>query len=174
MNPIINKTNFEKCCEVISDEVFYIKDILNGCSEIVDDEEYHVIVTNRKAKDISFLKIDKCVFNDGDGKKCDFALADDEEIYFVEVKGLERFDSHSKKNKKRAEAKTQLIKTINIFKHNNPKLDLKHTFAVIALYPVLENSYSKIITSKDQIVIDKFVEECGCPNVFEGNQIEFK
>jgi Holliday junction resolvase-like predicted endonuclease len=174
MNTIINKANFQECCDILNEDIFYIKDHLNGRSEISNDKDYHCIVINKKRFDISFLKIDKCVFNDGDDKKCDFALANDEYIYFVEVKGLEKFDDHSKKKNKRKEAKIQLIKTINFFKHNNPELDLKYIFAIIAIYPVLEDSYSKIITLKDQIVIDKFVEGCGCPNIFEGNRIEFK
>lgn len=174
MNNIINKINFKDCCEIINNEEIYIKDIKNNTCVISNKGDFHFNITNKNKKDISFLKIDKCVFNDGDGEKCDCAIADDELIFFIEIKELENFESHHKRSKKRKKAKDQLIETINIFKEKYLEIDLKKVFGVIALQPKIDDNYIKIITSKEQTVIDDFIEKCGCPNVFEGNYIEFK
>jgi hypothetical protein len=174
MNNFVNTDNFPECCENVNEEKIFIKDIVNSQAILSDENNYHFVVVNKQKKDISFLKIDKCVFNDGDGKKCDFALADENHIFFIEVKGLEKFDDHLKKKNKRSEAKKQLIETIKFFKHKYPALDLKQVFAIVALYPVLDDSYIKIVTLKEQLVIDKFIDECGCPNISEGNYLEFK
>jgi hypothetical protein len=177
MNSIINKVNYPNCCAYIEDEIFFIKDEPNGESAISNKDDYHLKVLNRKKQKISFFKIDKCVFNDGDDNKCDCSLANEELIYFVEIKELEFFDdsqkSHNKKSKKRIEAREQLSDTINNLKLVHTELDLKKVYAIIALQPKLEDNYIKIITSKVQNVIDSFIESCGCPNIYEGNVIEF-
>ena len=174
MNKVINKVNFKDCCEVINDEFIYIKDVQKSSCILSNSEDYHFNINNKNKIDISFLKIDKCLFDDGDDEKCDCAIANDDLIFFIEIKELENYDSHQKRNKKRRDAKDQLIATINVFKEKYFSLDLKKVFGVIALQPKLEENYIKIITSKEQNVIDDFIERCGCPNVFEGNYIEFK
>lgn len=177
MNTLINNINYPTCCEIIEDVEFYIKDELNGQSVISNKDDYHIKVINNKNQKVSFLKIDKCVFNDGDDDKCDCSIANPESIYFIEIKELEFFDdskkSHSKKNKKRNEARDQLSNTINKLKLIHTELDMKKVHAIIALQPKLEDNYVKIITSKVQNVIDSFIESCGCPNIYEGNLIEF-
>lgn len=178
MNIVINKINYPNCCEYVFEKEFFIKDTLSGQSVISNKDDYHLKIVNKKVQNISFLKIDKCVFNDGDGNKCDCSVANQELIYFVEIKELELFDdpqkSHSKKSKKRIEAREQLSNTINSLKLVHKDLDLKKVYAIIALQPKLEDNYIKIITSKVQNVIDSFIESCGCPNIYEGNVIEFK
>ena len=124
-----------------------------------------------KFPSIHFLKIDKCVFDDGHGKRCDCAVFNENESYFVEIKELEDFRS-SKRNKKRSEAKKQLIASINDFKAMGT-LDLTQVTAVIALVPSLTERIPTLIKTKDQGVIDDFLTKCGCPNIFEGNHIEF-
>ncbi len=177
MNNIINKLNYPYCCEIINEVEFYIKDELNGQSNISNQNDYHIKVLNKKQQQISFLKIDKCVFNDGDSEKCDCAIANIDIIYFLEIKELELFDnsqkSHTKKSKKRNEARDQLSNSIKSLKLVHPNMDLKKVIAVIALQPKIEDNYIKIITSKVQNVIDSFTESCGCPNIYEGNLIEF-
>lgn len=158
---------------MIVEDYFYIKDIKNKQCIISTETDFHLKILNRNNQNISFLKIDKCVFDDSDKEKCDCLVANEELIYFAEIKELENFDSHSKKSKKRKKAGDQLINTINNFKIIHPEIILKNVFAVIVLLPKLEDNYLKIISLKDQNVIDKFLEKCGCPNVFEGNQIEF-
>lgn len=173
MNSIINLKNYPKCCEIITDDFFYIKDVEKSHCIISNENDFHLKILNPKKQNISFLKIDKCVFDDSDDEKCDCLVANEDLIYFTEIKELENFDSHSKKSKKRKKAGNQLINTINNFKINHPDILLRNVFAVIVLLPKLEDNYLKIISLKDQNVIDKFLETCGCPNVLEGNQIEF-
>lgn len=178
MNNIINKINYNDCCSYIYEEAFYIKDSLGGQSVISNSDDYHVKVVNKNKQIISFLKIDKCVYNDGDSDKCDCVVANNEFIYFIEIKELELFDdsqkSHSKRSKKRVEAREQLSNTIKKLKFQHDKMDLKKVYAIIALSPKLEDNYIKIISLKVQNVIDRFIESCGCPNIYEGNLIEFK
>lgn len=173
MNSIINQDSYPNCCEVISDDLIYIKDIKNKHCIISSENDYHLSILNPTNQNISFLKIDKCVYDDSDDEKCDCLVPNEDLIYFAEIKELENFDSHSKKSKKRRKAADQLINTINNFKIIHPEIVLKNVFAVIVLLPKLEDNYLKIISLKDQNVIDKFLEKCGSPNVFEGNQIEF-
>lgn len=175
MHRVINSSNFKNCCEKLEagKKNFYIKDVKESSSVLASEQDHHVRVINNSNKDIFFLKIDKCVYDDGDEKKCDFALANDDKAFFVEVKELERFDDSKKRNKKRSEAKQQLIKTINLFKEKYPGQSLMSVVAVIALLPKLEDDYVKILSVKDQLVTAAFIDECGCPNIYEGNLIEF-
>lgn len=173
MNSIINQNSYPNCCEIVNEAIIYIKDIEKNQCVISSENDYHLKILNLKNQNISFLKIDNCVFNNSDDEKCDCLVANQDFIYFAEIKELENFDSHSRKSKKRKKAGDQLINTINNFKILHPDILLKNVFAVIVLLPKLEENYLKIISLKDQNVIDKFLERCGCPNVFEGNQIEF-
>lgn len=173
MNKYINTDNFTECCEIIKDENIFIKDIEGGQSRLVTSEDFDIHIKNSNNKNISFLKIDKCIYNDTDEEKCDCAVADEELIFFIEIKELENFDSHGKRNKKRKKAKSQLIATINNFKEMFPEIDLLNVHPIIALTPKLDTGYVSLITIKDQNTIDEFIEKCGCPNIFEGNYIEF-
>jgi hypothetical protein len=160
------------CSEKVSDQLIYVKDFFGGTSEISDESEAHVIVNNSNSKEVTFLKIDKCVFGDGDRvKKSDFGLFTVNHSYFVEIKEIQS-DSHDSRKKKRKEATLQLIETINSFKQQFGLTDLKKTTAVIALIPTFESDYRKIISSREQGVINEFMTKCGCPNIKEGNYIE--
>jgi len=174
MNYIINENNFSKCIEFVKDIDIYIKDFKNECSKIVDSSDFDFHIKNNFSTNLSFLKIDKCVYNDSDDEKCDFGFANEKVIFFVEIKELEDFGNHAKKNKKRKKAKSQLINSINSFKIKFPEMDLLNVFPVIALKPKIEEGYINLISTKDQSTIDEFIEKCGCPNIFEGNYIEFK
>jgi len=101
MNNLINKNNYTNCCDYIDDAEFYIKDQKNGRSMISNKDDYHLKVINKKNQTISFLKIDKCVFNDNDEEKCDCALANNHLIYFIEIKKLELFDNSKKSHLKK-------------------------------------------------------------------------
>lgn len=177
MNSLINPNIFSKCCSVHTDSFIYIKDVKNSCCILSDEFDFHIVVENQLEKEISFLRIDKCVFNDGDKSKCDLTLADDEKIYFIEIKELETNnlinEKQNKRKNKRKEAKEQLAATINEFKKSKGLKNLKNVIAIIALIPKFDANYSKIISTKEQGVIDDFLEQCGCPNIYEGNLIEF-
>ncbi len=177
MNSIFNPENYPICCDSINESLFFVKDNINCQSALSNKNDYHVKVVNKNQQNLSFLKIDKCVFNDNDSSKCDFLIANYNVNYFVEIKELKLFkdfESHTKRNKKRIEARKQLSNTINNLKLKHTNLDLKNVFAIIALQPELKDNYTKIITSKEQNVINSFIESCGCPNIYEGNVIEFK
>lgn len=171
MNNVVNINYYPYCCQMMSTD-FYVKDVNNGSCELGHQNNYDVHVKHSN-EDIAFLKIDKCVFNDSDDKKCDFAVANKNKICFVEIKSLEVFEKHQKRNKARNKAKEQLINTINVFKAKHKEINLLNVDAVISLIPKFEDNYTKIISLKDQNVIDEFIEKCGCPNVFEGNVINF-
>lgn len=174
MNKYINKDNFKDCCHIIQDENIFIKDEVKGQSRLTTIEDFDFHIKNSKNKNISFLKIDKCVYNDSNEEKCDCAVADEDLIFFIEIKELGKFDNHIRKNKKRKKAKSQLIATINNFKVLFPEINLLKVHPIIALVPKLEAGYVSLISIKEQNVIDEFIEKCGCPNIFEGNYIEFK
>lgn len=174
MNKFINKSNFGSCCEIINSLDIYIKDFSDGQSKLVNNGDFDFQIRNELRKELSFLKIDKCVYDDSDNEKCDCAIADENLIFFIEIKELEEFGNHLKKNKKRRKAKSQLINTIINFKNLFPDINLINVFPVIALKPKIEDGYVSLITTKDQNSIDEFIEKCGCPNIFEGNYIEFK
>jgi hypothetical protein len=177
MNNLINPFIFPNCCTLHNDSILYVKDGNNSSCFLSNENDFHIKVTNNVEKLISFLKIDKCIFNDGDESKCDLSLADAEKIYFIEIKELETNDlydlKHTKRNKKRREAKEQLASTINEFKKTKGLKNLTKVNAVIALISKLDKNYSRIISTKDQGVIDDFMDLCGCPNIYEGNLIEF-
>jgi hypothetical protein len=177
MNDLINPIAFSNCCTVHTDSLMYIKDVKNSCCILSDKSDFHIVVENKSEKEVSFLRVDKCVFNDGDDSKCDLTLADDNKIFFIEIKEIETDNlnnvKHTKRNKKRKEAKDQLASTINEFKKTKGLKKLTNVNAIIALVPKLDFNYSNIISTKKQSVIDDFLEQCGCPNIYEGNLIEF-
>lgn len=172
MNTVINIENYPDCCQMVSDAPFWVKDKKHETAVICDNTDYDVEVRHAE-NEVAFLPIDGCVYpSGGSEKRCDFAVAGKNQTFFVEVKEIERFDDHKKKNAKRVEAKEQLSQTINFFKAEHIDLDLKKTVAFIALLPKLKDEPRGIIQTKQGANIDKFLEMCGCPNIYEGNLIE--
>lgn len=173
---IFDFSQYSSCVEKVSDNIFYIKDLRNEPCTFSSSSDYHLIINNPRNENISFIKIDKCIFKDSDGKKCDCAVCSSEKLIFIEIKELENVvdlnqkKDHSKRKTIRKEAKKQLANTINEFKKNGLN-DLKNTFAVITLIPKLQDNYSKLIGIKDQNTIEEFMLKTGCPNLFEGNVI---
>lgn len=168
-----------KCTEKIDNSEIFIKDTKSSTSVLSTNQDYHFKIENTRKQAIKFIKIDKCVFNDGDKSKCDFAFANDEKIHFVEVKEIEGVDSlsskegHNKRKNKRKEAKYQLAETINEFKNKYQLKNLDKVYAIITLVPELDVEFLNLLSIKDQEVIENFVVSCGCPNIFEGNHIIF-
>ena len=66
MNSIINQKSYPNCCEVITKDYIFIKDVKNKQCDISTENDYHLKILNPKNQNISFLKIDKCVFDDSD------------------------------------------------------------------------------------------------------------
>jgi hypothetical protein len=171
MNAVINIENYPECCQLVADSPFWVKD-KHKMAVVCDNSDYDVEVRHAE-NEVAFLPIDGCVQKTGTSKKrCDFAVAGSNNMYFVEIKELERFDIHKKKSSKRVEAREQLSQTINFFKKEHKDLDLKRTHAYIALLPKLKEEPREILQTKHGANIDKFLEMCGCPNIYEGNLIE--
>lgn len=174
---IFDFSQHSACVETVSDKIFYIKDQKNEPCTLSSKNDFHLIIRNENCNCISFVKIDKCIYKDSDGKKCDCAIFSSQKLYFVEIKELENVadlnqkKDHSKRKTVRREAKKQLVNTIKEFKKSGLS-DLKNTFAVITLIPKLDENYSKIIGIKDQNSIEEFMLKTGCPNLFEGNLID--
>ena len=149
------------CSEKIRDNRFHVKDVFGATCEICTKSEAHVTINNEYAKEVTFLKIDKCVFGDGerDLKKCDCGIFTNNHAYFVEIKEIQS-EKHDARKKKRKEATKQLIQTINSFKLLG-LTDLKNTTAVIALIPTFDLNYRKIISAREQGVINEFMSKCG-------------
>lgn len=174
MNPVINIENYPKCCQMVADSPFWVKDKKHEMAVVCDNSEYDVEVRHAE-NEVAFLPIDGCVEKPGTSKKrCDLAVAGTNNMYFVEIKELERFGDSDKKTKKRKEAKEQLAASINDFKSRHQNIDLLKTHAYIALLPKFKEEPREILQTKQGANIDKFFEMCGCPNIYEGELIEIK
>lgn len=161
------------CLETMTVSPSFIKDKESGCCEQSTSNDWDVKVEFDLNESVQFLKIDKCVYGDGHGKRCDCVVYNEDKSYFVEIKELEDFGSHDKRKGKRKDAKKQLIATINDFKTMGT-MDLTKVTAVITLIPSLTERVPILIQTKDQEVIDDFLTKCGCPNIYEGNHIVFR
>lgn len=176
MIDIFNKINFGECISFHSDDELHIKDIDNGSCEISNKDDFDIIIKNPTKKNLSFLKIDKCVYTDGDrkGRKCDLSISDDLDVYFIEIKSIkeENFDKTLKTDDKKDDALDQLIQTINKFKIRFPSIKLRNVHAVIALKPKV-NIYSQPIQTAEQVRINELFTNSGTPNLYTGNKITF-
>jgi hypothetical protein len=110
------------CLEAISEGVFYIFDSATEPQRCfirkVDSDPIHFTVRNPQYREIYFLAIDKCIFQDGDSSRCDCAVFDDKEFNFIEI-------SESKKlhrNEKRKKALSQLGNTVDLFRASGIQL----------------------------------------------------
>lgn len=176
MNHIFNNLNFGTCISNHSESEIYVKDIDNGSCEISHKNDFDVLINNPSQKKLSFLKIDKCVYTDGDGqgRKCDLSINDNLNVYFIEIKSIkqENFSKRLKTDDKKDDALDQLIQTINKFKIKFPSLNLRNVHAVIALKPKI-NIYSQPIQTAEQVRINELLINCGTPNLYTGNKITF-
>jgi hypothetical protein len=89
-----------------------IKDANPGkCVIVSSASDAHFTVFNPNKKNITFIPIDKCIWDDSSGhKKCDFAITDVAIFAFVEIKDTLNRSSSNKKD-----AKEQLEETIRRF-----------------------------------------------------------
>ncbi|RQO35163.1 hypothetical protein DBR39_19570 [Chryseobacterium sp. KBW03] len=174
MDSIFNKSNFGSCITEHNDIEIYIKDINNSSCEISSKIDFDVVIENKKGEKISFLKIDKCVYQDGDGqgRKCDLSINNSEKVYFIEIKSIkkENLQKALKTNDRKDDALDQLIQTINKFKNRFPTISLRNVNAVIALKPNI-NIYSQPIQTAEQVRINQLLTSCGTPNLYLGNKI---
>lgn len=158
------------CSESINESSFYIKDVVGAACEICSAIEGQLHVFNKRKKEIDFLKIDGCVYNSQDGKRCDCSLSTNEEIFFIEFKEKHDFSNKKSKRKSFVTAKMQIITTINNFKAFN--INVLKTYGVIVLTPKLPHSHKQIVTACHQTDIADIFFKTGCPNLLIGNIIE--
>ena len=107
------------CIKVSNKDIFFIEDSEKTKKSYIFYDENKAnsqffSVTNPKFKEINLLQIDHCLFFDNNKEKCDFALFDDKDFIFVELKE-KRANQRSRGMKK---AINQLKSTISIFKDN--------------------------------------------------------
>ena len=115
------KANFVKCVsnncsETRNDTIIKIIETHNSKC-IIDNNSTleNFLVINNSKKDINFVAIDKCVFDDNAHKKCDFILFDNSEFSFVEIKDTDNAKI-SNRTKHMRKAYDQLEEVIIRFK----------------------------------------------------------
>lgn len=108
-----NLCSNNQCIEFYLED-FDVEDDRNAsnlpCRKVDFEKGEFSIETN--GNKVNFLKIDACILFADDGKKCDFAVFNNREFVFVELKEVK--NRKNKKNRKR-DAYKQLEKTLEIF-----------------------------------------------------------
>lgn len=174
MKNIFNDINFSTCLSTILDDVFYICDdggVGIPC-RISNSSNYDFKVNNPKNKAIDFVKVDSCVYNTHDGRKCDFLLSDESIACFIEIKSLTDFSSVWKSDLKKDDALDQIISTIQKIKLRFPSINLINVFGIICLKPNVP-IFTQNIQVAEQVRINKLLVETGCPNLYIGNEMTF-
>ena len=99
------------CLEKVSNSEFKIADDeLTNKSKIVNLDGA-LTVRNNQEKLLNFLKIDSCIFDESDSKRCDCALYDEKKFFFVEFKTYNKNQNRTHKRR----AIKQLENTIDTF-----------------------------------------------------------
>jgi len=174
---MINLTSYGHCVEHLSDFTAYIKDGEDGVCYVSDPSDWDVAVKSVNETGCEFIKVDKCIYGDGDESHCDCAFKTETELYFVEIKQSIAFDdgeAHAKRSKIRKDARNQLAETINLFKKDFSLNDLRNVHAVIATKPAVSDQTIVPISTRNQAAIAVFEAKCGCVNIYEGNLIEIR
>lgn len=165
------------CIETISDEKFFvIEDSSTNKSSLIkkdtskgDYSEFEIENINKK--DIHFLAIDNCIFDDSsDHKKCDFSIFDETTFCFVEMKtnATSLKDQARKKNKKTAIL--QLKETVKIFKE---KIDFsKYEYSIEAIICPKYEELRPVATTNFQSAQLEFQKELNTI-LLNGNQKKF-
>lgn len=153
------------CVVETQNETVLIQDAVPGKCIIIDnEEEAHFTVKNLLLKQLTFVAIDKCVWNDQSGhKKCDFAITDSSSFAFVEIKDTEN-DTDDRKSK----AILQLEESIKKFQ---AKIDFSQLTckAIIAFrwQPTRPLASSTIQSASLRFWNNYSVD------LFEGNELQF-
>ncbi len=123
---IINTFSLSKsdnCLEDIALQAFEVIDDQQNlpCRLLIDGDSGQFRIENPNKHLLHFLKIDNCILFAQDGAKCDFAVFNEDELIFVELKKIEQYtvSSHKKRKTKRTDAYIQLENTLKMFKKKN-------------------------------------------------------
>ncbi len=137
-------------------------------------DEKHFQVLNISAKNISFLAIDKCMFDDSikRQKRCDFAVFDESVFCFVEIKIVKA------KNRKaeRVNMYEQLRMTMQTFVENGVSFGNRKVEA-IACFPIFdpileESKIYPIFSSRSSDATAEFLQDFNA-TLLEGNSKTF-
>jgi len=137
------------CLEDICLPAFVVIDE-QPCRLLTDDQSGFRIKNPRKHL-LHFFKIDWCVLFERDGKKCDFAVFNADELIFVELKKIEANTSynHKKHNAKRKDAYDQLENTLEIFQSKNIDLSsYQKNQKLFVIASVLKDDNAEMPTAK--------------------------
>ncbi|WP_294963592.1 hypothetical protein [Sulfurimonas sp.] len=82
--------NFDKCVESVDKKHFFIQDADDQKPAFIVEENGEFEVVNKTNHPVDFLKIDSCVSNSSDNKRCDCAIYNDDIFCFIELKNSKR------------------------------------------------------------------------------------
>lgn len=154
------------CIETVNNKKFQVRDNENTKKSEIVLKDGTLTVHNPNAKDIDFIAIDSCILQSNDPKKCDCALFDEKEFYFVEFK---TFNS-KKNNERRGEANQQLESILEIFR--NKKISFEQ-YELIALICFNFIPTRPIASTRMQYKKIEFWNKYKA-NLLEGNEIMIK
>lgn len=158
------------CLSVETQKEFYIVDGESGKSEVCYDSSAlnypFFTVSNPKEKEIGFLAIDKCIFFEQDGEKCDCAVFDGHLICFIEMK--KALGKTRTRSKARDKAVGQLKETIAEFRQ---KIDFSPV-QVEAILCVGFNTVYPRSRASNQNRVKEFQDDYNA-ELTEGNKIVF-
>ncbi len=176
------KTSYSHCdvnhCHQRLIQSFFLKDENPGkCLVILTNNDATCFIDNPRNKIIDFLAIDACLIG-GEKKKCDAVVADNNSIWFIELKEVIWSNRPAKDRRKRKnvrkKAVQQLASTINDFKTKGINLDQLKVVALISFPPfTVDINPITIPTASSQARVLEFVNLCGYTDLFEGNHIVF-
>lgn len=172
---MIDLTSYQHCVEHLSKFTAYIKDGEDGVCYVSDITDWDLSIDSKNENGCEFIKVDKCIYGDGDESHCDCAFQTENEVYFVEIKQSVAFDdgqATSKRSSVRKGARNQLANTINLFKKDFSLENLTNVHAVIATKPAISVQTINPISTRNQAAIAVFAQKCGCVNIHEGNYIQ--
>lgn len=142
------------CQEIISERNFFIQDDEEGKPAYIKYDSGQFEIKNNKERNISFLKIDDCIYTSKDDTRCDCAVFDDKIFCFIELKTC-KVNNQSANRKK---ADNQLKKTIINLKSENVVKD-KELEAYACLTCEIDNKLTRITNAYSQDTIYEFEEE---------------
>ena len=121
-------------------------------------DEIHFTVENPDNKNVQFLAVDKCIFDDKGPSRCDFALFTDLTFCFIEIKDVKVRG----RQKARIRAKNQLLNTIEEFIQRGVRFDDHDLVAIICfverdLYPSRSAQYIDTIVEFEERFGSKFL-----------------
>ncbi|SNR51872.1 hypothetical protein [Flavobacterium sp. ov086] len=151
------------CYKTLEDSVYYLEEIKDSVVQFKTEEEYwNLCLENENSKEILFLENEYSIMKNEDSKKCDWAIFENNNIYFIESKDVKP----RSRNKERKDATKQLIATIEFY---NSKIELD---SVKIFSQICFQSKSKIVKAGDQarkVLFKQYNSEFS-----EGNLIKFE